>query len=83
MDGQEVIPLYAFVEGDTIVTLLLASTSTTMRELIAHAERSAGVRLGPGTRRWVVFGGVSIRPEVTVRKAGMGALDRFDVRSLS
>ncbi|MBI4816916.1 MAG: hypothetical protein HY791_11690 [Deltaproteobacteria bacterium] len=76
----EVIPLYIIVEGDTVVTLLLARWKLTMAELCERALRSASVRLNPAQRYFVVVDGKPLSPETTVRDAGIAPLDRVDVR---
>jgi hypothetical protein len=74
-----VIPLYGFLEGDTLGLLVLASPRDTMAELASKLMSAAAVRVGPKTRPVVMFAGEVVPSGRTVTAAGMSALDRFDV----
>jgi hypothetical protein len=74
-----VLPLYGFVEGDTIGLLMLAQESQTVADLAAMLLRSASLRVAPISQLRVVHHERTIDPRLTVREAGFAALDRFDV----
>ncbi len=73
------IPLYGFLEGDTIGLLVFAEEADTMAELARKLQKSAALRVAPRERVRVVFKGRLLDPALPVRDAGIEALDRFDV----
>jgi hypothetical protein len=73
------IPLYGFLHGDTMGLLMLADPEEAVASLAAKLVQAAMVRVAPRARVDVVFQGHVVDPKTTVRGAGMGALDRFDV----
>jgi hypothetical protein len=73
------IPLYGFLEGDTIGLLVLADETDTAADLIQKLQTSARVRLKPLPVLKLVHKGQRLDPAVTVAQARMEALDRFDV----
>ena len=68
------IPLYGFLQGDTLGLLVLARPEDTAADLCAQAAVGG---LGAGARRWrrpvVVYKGQALAPEITVRTAQHGA----------
>jgi hypothetical protein len=75
-----VIPLYGFLEGDTIGLLVLADERDTMTVLADKLQRSAQVRVPGRPRMHVEVRGSRLHPTITVGRAGLEPLDRFDVR---
>jgi len=75
-----VIPLYGFVEGDTLGLLVLAEDDDTIAEVAAKLVRSASVRVRPRPGLVVYHGGRALDGERTVAATGLSALDRIDVR---
>jgi hypothetical protein len=76
-----VIPLYGFLEGDTMGLLILAYEEESLRDLAGKLVSSAAVRVGDGG--WpvkVLYQGRVLDLRHTVRQAGLAPLDRFDVR---
>jgi len=73
------IPLYGFLEGDTVVLLVLASSDDTMDRLAERLGQSARVRVPPGKTLRVRWRGRVLGPKQTVKSVGIEALDRFDV----
>ena len=73
------IPLYGFLQGDTIGLLVLAEDHDTANELAEKLQSAARIRVRPQSKMRVVYQGVIIAPHTTVAQAQMGALDRFDV----
>jgi hypothetical protein len=73
------IPLYGFLEGDTIGLLVLAQPDDTIGVLAEKLRASAAVRVvlrGPVVVR---HGERVLDPQITVARAGLTPLDRFDV----
>ena len=73
------IPLYGFLEGDTIGLLILADEGDTAANLVQKLQTSARVRLGPRQKLKLLHNGQTIDSQTTVAQARMEALDRFDV----
>jgi hypothetical protein len=73
------IPLYGFLEGDTIGLLMLAQEGETVGELALRLQMSASVRVATREHVALIYKGNRIPPELTVARAGLEALDRFDV----
>jgi len=74
------IPLYGFLEGDTLGLLILADEDETVASLSQKLVDSAAVRV-VARRTRLLFEGRLIDPSVTVKGAGMKPLSRFDVRT--
>jgi len=75
-----VIPLYGFLEGDTLGLLILAEEEETVASLADKLIRSSAVRVRAGRGRFY-FEGRAVDPNVTVKGAGLKPLARFDVRT--
>jgi hypothetical protein len=73
------IPLYGFLEGDTIGLLILAQPEDTMSVLADKLQAAAAVRVPRRPHVAVVFRNRRMAPTLTVGQAGLTALDRFDV----
>jgi hypothetical protein len=74
------VPLYGFVEGDTLGLVVLAHDTMTMKEVAEKLRRSAGVRVHLEGELRVRFRGAVVDPDATVAATGLKALDRIDVR---
>jgi hypothetical protein len=74
-----VIPLYGFVEGDTIGTLVLAETDDTSIELCAKLQAAATVRVAPFSDAEVIYKGQPLLAQITVADMHMSPLERIDV----
>jgi hypothetical protein len=74
------MPLYAFVEGDTLGLLILADETDTIDTLADKAQTAASVRVAPRTSPEVLVAGKPLDPMITVAMAGLTPLSRFDVR---
>lgn len=75
------IPLYGFLEGDTIGLVVLADERDTMADLARKLQAAADLRVAPLPAAAVWFHGARLEPSATIAAAGLQALDRFDVRS--
>jgi Toluene-4-monooxygenase system protein B (TmoB) len=73
------IPIYGFVQGDTLGLLLLAQHGETMQELADKLQQSARVRVAQRAHVRVVYKGRELDPKWTIEQAGIEALDRIDV----
>jgi hypothetical protein len=73
------VPLYGFVEGDTLGLVVLAHDTMTMSEVAEKLRRSAGVRVRIEGELRVRYRGETVDPDATVASAGFEALDRIDV----
>jgi hypothetical protein len=73
------IPLYGFLEGDTLGLLLLAEEGETVLELARKLQDAASIRVARNDKTDLVYNGKTIDPGLTVGQAGLQALDRFDV----
>lgn len=75
------IPLYGFLEGDTLGLLMLAEEGETVLELARKLQDAASIRVTRKDKIDLVYDGKTIDPGLTVAQAGLQALDRFDVIS--
>jgi hypothetical protein len=73
------IPLYGFLEGDTLGLLVLAEEGETVRGLARTLQDAGSIRVARTEDVDIVHDGNVIDPELTVAGAGLQALDRFDV----
>jgi hypothetical protein len=74
------IPLYGFLEGDTVGLLILAGPDDTLAQLGERLIHSAEVRVRPRPTWRVEVKGETMASTTTVINARLDALDRFDVR---
>ena len=73
------IPLYGFLEGDTLGVLVLAEEGETVQELARRLQDAASIRVARNHQIDFVYNGKAIELGLTVAQAGLRALDRFDV----
>lgn len=73
------IPLYGFLQGDTLGLVLLADPGESVESLARRLERSASVRVAPRARLVVMLGDRALDGRSTIAEAGLRPLDRFDV----
>jgi hypothetical protein len=76
-----VIPVYGFLEGDTIGLLLLLDEADTVTDAIAKLHSAAAVRVPPRDGLVLVHRDRILDPASTVAGAQIEALDRVDVRA--
>lgn len=74
------IPLYGFLQGDTLGLLILAYETETMQQLIEKVQRSAQTRVATGRSLAIFCEDRPLDPTLTVKQAGFSALDRIDIR---
>jgi hypothetical protein len=75
------IPLYGFLQGDTVGLLILADEAETVQALGRKLQDAGSLRVAHTKHAQVVYNGNKIDPALTVAQAGFQALDRFDVIS--
>lgn len=73
------IPLYGFLQGDTLGLLILAEEGDTLQALARNLQDAASLRVADRDRVQVVYNGTTMDPTMTVAEAGLQPLDRFDV----
>lgn len=73
------IPLYAFVEGDTLGLLVLARERETFAELAERLQRSASLRVAPRRSVALRCDGRLLPPRQTVAEGGLRPLERIDL----
>ncbi|HEU0199339.1 MAG TPA: toluene-4-monooxygenase system B family protein [Burkholderiaceae bacterium] len=74
------VPVYGFLEGDTMGLLVLAHDDMSIAEVIAKLRAAARVRTAWSGDAQALFRGIALDPLATVAEAGLAALDRIDVR---
>lgn len=75
------IPLYGFLQGDTVGLLILAEEAETLQALAGKLQDAASLRVARRDNVQVVFNDKTMDPAMTVGQAGLQAMDRFDVIS--
>jgi hypothetical protein len=73
------IPLYGFVRGDTLGLVVLAPETESVQQLAERLSRAAAPRVALTGALCVVHRGKVLRGELTLREAGIAALDRIDL----
>ena len=74
------IPLYGFVEGDTLGLLVLADADETIAEMTARLQRMASPRVAPFAAAELLHDGKVLRPGDRVGASGLAPLQRIDLR---
>ena len=75
------LPLYGFLQGDTVGLLILAEEGDTLQALARKLQDAASLRVAGRDRVQVLYNGKTMDLTMTVAQAGLQALDRFDVIS--
>ena len=73
------VPLYGFLAGDTLGVMVLVHDHQTIRELSACLQQAAAPRVAPTSGLRVFFQARCLDEDLTVKQAGLTALDRVDV----
>ena len=74
------MPLYGFLEGDTVGLLIVADEHESIASLTRKLQEAGGVRVMRTSDVQLIYQGNVIEPARTVSEAGFTALERFDVR---
>lgn len=75
------IPVYGFLQGDTLGILVFTYESDSVRELSERLQQAAVARVAPKLNTTVLHKGKALNPNLTVGQVGIQALDRIDVVS--
>ena len=75
------IPLYGFLQGDTVGLLILADEGDTLQSLAQKLQDAASLRVAHRERVQVIYNDKAMDPAISIAQAGFQALDRFDVIS--
>jgi hypothetical protein len=73
------IPLYGFLQGDTIGLLVLAQPTDTAAELCAKMQAASALRVGALANPILLIAGRAVPDGVTVAELKLGPLERIDV----
>jgi hypothetical protein len=73
------IPIYGWVQGDSVVVVVLAREEQTVGELTTQLCRAASVRVAESSSAYASRGGQRLDPDLLLPAAGIEALDRIDV----
>lgn len=73
------VPLYGFLQGDTVGLLIMAAEDDTLQSLAQKLQDGASLRVASRDLVHVVYNEKLMDPTITVAQAGFQALDRFDV----
>lgn len=73
------IPLYGFLQGDTVGLVILAEEYDTLQALAQKLQVAASLRVAYRDQVHVVYNDQTMDPAMTVAQAGLQPLDRFDV----
>ena len=75
------VPLYGFLQGDTVGLLILAEDADTLEALAQKLQAAASLRVAPRDPVRIIYKDKTMDQTLTVAQAGFEALDRFDVLS--
>ena len=75
------VPLYGFVEGDTIGLIVLAHDDDLIARVVARMQHSSRWRVAKFEDARAFHGDRPLDASHTVVQAGLSALERIDVRS--
>ena len=73
------IPVYAFLQGDTLGLLLFAYGDETVASLTNKLETSAKFRVAQKKQPALLFDGQKLDPDMLISASPIKALDRIDV----
>jgi hypothetical protein len=74
-----VLPLYGFVQGDTMGVVVLGRLDGTVAELGSNLLRAVAVRVNRQGPHQLRTSGRRLDPDVTLRSLAMKPLDRIDL----
>jgi Toluene-4-monooxygenase system protein B (TmoB) len=75
------VPLYGFLQGDTVGLLILADDGETLETLARKLQAAASLRVAARDEVQLVYNDKTMDLTMTVAQARFQALDRFDVLS--
>jgi Toluene-4-monooxygenase system protein B (TmoB) len=74
------LPLYGFMEGDTIGLLIVADEHESVQSLAEKLRAAASLRVASRGEMEVVYQGIALDPAATLSQANFAPLQRFDLR---
>jgi Toluene-4-monooxygenase system protein B (TmoB) len=74
------LPLYGFMEGDTIGLLILADEHESVQSLAEKLRDAASLRVASQGDWEVVYQGAVLDPATPLSQANLAPLQRFDLR---
>jgi hypothetical protein len=74
------LPLYGFVEGDTLGVLILADNEESVESMARKLRDAVALRVDAGDDMEIVYQGVVLDPLITLEQAHIAALQRLDLR---
>lgn len=78
-ETSELVPLYAFTQGDAIGILILAMSLDTIADVINKVANAIQVRVAPQLHWQLVYQEKIVPTHLTVKAAGIQALTRIDL----
>jgi hypothetical protein len=75
------IPLYGFLQGDTLGLVILVDEEDTLDALAQKLQDAASLRVARRDQVRVIYNDKVMDPGMTVARAGMQPLDQFEVVS--
>jgi hypothetical protein len=73
------LPLYGFLQGDTIGLLIVADDDEIVGSLARKLQDAASLRVAPNQIARVLYKEGILEPGMTLAEAGFRPLERFDV----
>lgn len=73
------IPLYGFLEGDSLGILVLAQEQDTVKDVIDRLQSAAAVRVAPRNDLCLIYNGQLQAPGTRIRTLALQPLDSFEV----
>jgi len=74
------LPLYGFVEGDTVVVLIIADENESVASLAKKLRDAVSLRVATTDDMEIVYRAVALDPAITLDQAKFAPLERFDLR---
>ncbi len=78
-NDDALMPLYGFVEGDTLGVVVLVRAGDSVRTLAERLVDATALRVSPAGEGRVMAQGLLLDPRSTLRREGIKALDRVDL----
>jgi Toluene-4-monooxygenase system protein B (TmoB) len=75
-----ILPLYGFVEGDTVGVLILADKEESVESMARKLREAVTLRVDASDDMEVVYQGVVLDPLITLGQAHIAPLQRLDLR---
>lgn len=78
---RDMIPIYSFLEGDSLGLLIFAYEDETIQEIINKVQISANLRVKPRTDLNLYRNEKKFDPKMTVKEAGLLPLEIIHIHS--